>query len=46
MRDNYKLFFESEEKGGNLLAAYPELSVDHFLALSWLAVLRSFGYPS
>jgi hypothetical protein len=44
-KDNYRLFFESAEKGGNLVAAYPELSVDRFLALSWLAVLRSFEYP-
>ncbi len=45
-KDNYRLFFESAEKGGNLIAAYPELSIDRFLALSWLAVLRSFRYEN
>ena len=44
-KDNYKLHIEKAENRESIVAL-PELSIDRFLCISWVALLRSFGYPN
>lgn len=45
-KDPYILIWEDKEGKSPLIKVYPNLPIDWFLSLSWLAILRSFGYPT